>query len=157
MYTVQGIPRRAHAAALATVLARARLGNDALGAKLLRKQRLSDRIIDLVRTGVRKILALQPQLRAPGLRQPCCVRHRRGATHPRGKLVTKALLKLRARKMCAHAALEPLERGDERLRHVGPAKRTKAPASVGKLAGDGIGEQPFHIDGRHGCNHDLPS
>jgi len=66
MYTVQGSPSRAHAAALATpCLSRAGLGNDAPGAEPLREQRLADRVVDLVRTGMRQILALEPQLRAP--------------------------------------------------------------------------------------------
>ena len=42
---------------------------DALRAEALREQRLADGVVDLVRAGVREILALEPHLRAPALRK----------------------------------------------------------------------------------------
>ena len=54
--------RRWHA-----VLARAGFGDDALGADAFGEQRLADGVVDLVRAGVREILALQTHLRAPAL------------------------------------------------------------------------------------------
>ena len=47
------------------VLTGACLGDDAPRAQPLCEQRLADRVVDLVRTGVREILALEPHLRAP--------------------------------------------------------------------------------------------
>ena len=52
------------------VLAGAGLGDDALRAEPLREQRLAERVVDLVRAGVREVLALEPDLRAPGRGQP---------------------------------------------------------------------------------------
>ena len=49
------------------VLPRARLGDDALFAHPLRQQRLTERVVDLVRAGVRQILALEVNLRAAEL------------------------------------------------------------------------------------------
>ena len=48
-----------------TMLAGARFCNDAFGAQPFRQQGLAHRIIDLVRAGMRQILALQPDMRTP--------------------------------------------------------------------------------------------
>ncbi len=50
------------------MLAGAGLRNDALRAESLREQCLADRIIDLVRAGMREILTLEPHFRAPEFR-----------------------------------------------------------------------------------------
>jgi hypothetical protein len=46
-------------------------------------------VVDLVRAGVREILALQPNLRAPALRQGSGVRKRRGPPDPGLELSVK--------------------------------------------------------------------
>ena len=48
-----------------TVLARARLGDDATRTESLRQQRLAERVVDFVGTGVREIFTLEPDVRAP--------------------------------------------------------------------------------------------
>ena len=83
MYTVHGRPRRAQAAALATpcwpapVSATMRACAEALG-----EQRLADGVVDLVRAGVREVLALQPHLGAPARRQARREGERGGSAHP---------------------------------------------------------------------------
>ena len=52
------------------VLAGAGLRDDALRAEALCEQRLAERIVDLVRAGMREVLALEPDVRVPGARQP---------------------------------------------------------------------------------------
>ena len=64
------------------VLAGAGLRDDALRAEALREQRLAEGVVDLVRAGVREILALEPHLRAPARREPRGEGERRGAAHP---------------------------------------------------------------------------
>ena len=51
------------------MLAGSCFGNDAFCAKAFRKQCLADRVIDLVRTSVRKVFALQPDIGTPALAQ----------------------------------------------------------------------------------------
>ena len=41
------------------------LGDDALRAESFREQRLADRVVDLVRAGMREIFSLQPDVGAP--------------------------------------------------------------------------------------------
>ena len=122
------------------MLACARLGNDALGTELLREQRLADCVIDLVRAGVCEILAFEPKLRSPSLRQSSRVGKCRRAADPGGKFVLEARLKLLAVQMRAHATLQTFECRNEGLRNVAPAERAKAPARVGEFAGNGFGE-----------------
>ena len=43
--------------------------------------------------------------------------------------------------MLAHTLLEPLERGNERLRHIPAPEGTEAAERIGEFAGDGIGQQ----------------
>ena len=73
---------RARCGGCDAMLARAGFRNHALGAELLRKQHLPDRIVDLVRAGVRHVFALQPHLRAPALGELARVRQRRRAARP---------------------------------------------------------------------------
>jgi hypothetical protein len=68
------------------VLSGAGLGNDALYAEAFRKQRLSDRVVDLVRAGVREVLALEPYVSAPALAKPWCVRERSRPADPLAQL-----------------------------------------------------------------------
>ena len=59
----------------------ARLGDDPLLAETLREQRLTERVVDLVRPGVREVLALEPDRVAELLGQAARPRERRRPTH----------------------------------------------------------------------------
>src|SRR5690606_16833338 len=114
-----------------TVLARAGFRDDAPRAELLRKQHLADRRVDFMRTRVRKVLALQPNVRTPLLRKPVSVRERRRPSYPRFELGVEDLEKLRIAQVTIDTALQPIERGNERLGHIAPAERTESAARVG--------------------------
>src|SRR5439155_736969 len=135
------------------VLSGAGLSNDAPGAEPLREQRLADRVVDLVRTGVRQVLALEPQLRAPGRRQARRERERRGAAHPARELFGELRLKVALMQVLAHTPLEALERGDQRFRNVTAAERAEAAALIRKAAGDQLGEQAGGLRQCGGCTH----
>ena len=60
--------------------------------------------------------------------------------------VRELRLELRAVQVLAHAGFEPLERGDQRLRHVAAAERAEAAARVREAAGELVGEQGSGID-----------
>ena len=101
------------------VLSRPGLRDDALLAEPSREHRLAERVVELVRAGVEEILALQVEalvrrepLRARERRRPACVR-------PRELLELRREGRVRLRG--APAALELVERGDERLRDVATA------------------------------------
>src|SRR5207245_2952127 len=64
------------------VLTRTGLSDDSLGPQALCQQGLTDRVVDLVRTRVRQILALQPDLRTPAFRKPCGIGQCRGPANP---------------------------------------------------------------------------
>src|ERR1700734_2447904 len=108
----------------------ARLGDDAARTQPLRKQGLSKRIVDLVRTRVRQVLALQPHLGAPALAQGRRVRQRRGTAHPSVELALQLRLKILAMQMPVDAGLQPVERGHQRLRYVAAAERAVAALGV---------------------------
>src|SRR5205814_10600678 len=95
------------------------------GAEPLREQHLADRVVDLVRTGVRQVLALEPQLCAPARRQARREREGRGAAHPAGELLAELRLKVGLMQVLAHAPLEALERRDQRVRNVAAAERAE--------------------------------
>ncbi len=62
------------------------LGDDALRAHAPRQQGLAQRVVDLVRAGVRQVFALEPDLRAPALREIAHGRQRSGTSHPVAQL-----------------------------------------------------------------------
>jgi hypothetical protein len=67
MYTVHGQPYAcAGRGARDAMLAGAGFRHDASGAQALGEHCLAEGVVDLVRTGMRKILAFQPDFRAPG-------------------------------------------------------------------------------------------
>jgi hypothetical protein len=68
------------------VLPGAGLGDDAPGPEALREQPLAEGIVDLVRAGVREVLALQPHVGAPAPRELARVRERRRPSHPGAQL-----------------------------------------------------------------------
>ncbi len=109
MYTTQGSPTRAQAAAEATPCwPGTGLGHDALGADALGQQRLADGIVDLVRAGVREVLALQPHLRAPARGQRRGIGQCRGSPGPGRRARGRAPPGIRH---CADARARPA-RGD---------------------------------------------
>jgi hypothetical protein len=112
------------------VLTRARLGDDASRAQPLREQGLSKRIVDLVRTRVREVLALQPHLRAPALAQSRRVRQRRGSAHPGGELAMQLSLKILAMQIAVDAGLQAVQRRHQGLGHVAAAERAVAALGV---------------------------
>jgi hypothetical protein len=62
------------------VLSRAGLGDDPALTHPHGEQYLSERVVDLVRSGVCEVLPLQEDMRADALREPLCVVHGRGTT-----------------------------------------------------------------------------
>src|ERR1700733_3594851 len=59
--------------------------------------------------------------------------------------------------MSAHALAEALERRNQRLRNVAPAKGTETSALIGESARDPLSEQRGGIEGRGLCIHDHSS
>jgi hypothetical protein len=113
------------------VLAGTRLRDDALDAQPLREQRLADRVVDLVRTRVREVFALEPHVGAPALAEPWRVRQRRRAADPFAQLALELHLEPGIMQVLFHARFESLECRHQRLGDVAPAERAEAPALVG--------------------------
>ena len=135
MYTVHGSPTRAQAAALATPCCPAPVSAiDTACTQPPSQQRLPERIVDLVRAGVRQILALEPQLRAPARRKPRHRRQRRGAARPLAQLSLQLALKVSIAEPAACTGLESLVRRDQCLGHIAPTERPVATALIGKAA-----------------------
>jgi hypothetical protein len=106
------------------VLARAGLGDDALRAEPLREQRLAERVVDLVRAGVREVLALEPHL-APQAATGAARRSARvGRPDPASQLRSSSAWNDRSGRMSRMPCLEPLERGHQRFGHDRRAGRT---------------------------------
>src|ERR1019366_9768032 len=97
---------RAGGGARDAVLAGTRLGDDAPGAESARQQRLTERVIDLVGAGVREILAREPDLGAPALRQVRRRAERRRAADPVAQLALELRLELGIGEPAARAALQ---------------------------------------------------
>src|SRR5262249_10116176 len=110
-----------------------------------REQRLTGRIVDLVRAGVGQVLALEVHVPAPARGETRGVGERGGPADPGGELAGELGLEFRGMKMLAHAALQALERRDERLGHVTPAERAEAAARVGKFTVEQRCEQHFGV------------
>ena len=139
------------------VLAGAGLRDDALRAEALGQQALPDRVVDLVRAGVREVFTLQPHLRAPAPRQRRRVGKRRGPANPGAQLHVELGLEGGIRQDVADALFEAIERRHECLGHVAPAERAEAAARVRKLAAERLRQQRFAVDleglGLHCCNY----
>ena len=113
------------------MLTRAGLGDDPLLAHPLSQQRLTERVVDLVRAGVRQVLALEVNLRAAErLGQPTGVRH--GSRSPGVGLlqVRKLILKLRISHRFGVGGGQFVQRRDQRLRHEAPAELAVVAALV---------------------------
>ena len=132
MYTVHGKPdARAGRGARHAVLARAGLGDDALRAEALRQQRLAERVVDLVRAGVREILALEPHVARPSAATAAA----RGSAPSAGptqvlSCCCSSRWKSASRSQRLHALLEALVRRHQRLGHVAAAEGTVAAAAA---------------------------
>ena len=97
----------------------------------LREQHLAERVVDLVRAGVREVFALEPHRRRPSAAtSPRACGERRGPAGPGLQLRVELREELRVAQVLGSRCLEPLERRDERLRHVAAAERTVAAALV---------------------------
>jgi hypothetical protein len=102
------------------VLSRSRLGDDAPLAEPDREQRLAKRVVDLVRAGVAQVLALE-QDPLPGRREARGLVQRRGPAHVAREQVVELGVEAAVGPRLQPAALELVERGDQRLRHVATA------------------------------------
>src|SRR6185295_13488186 len=114
-------------------------GNDALRAQSFGEQRLPDGVVDLVRARVREVLTLQPDLRAPALGKVSCAGERGRPAHPGFELIGEFSLEIGAVQVFTDAVFEPLERRDERLRHIAATERTEAATRIGEAARQLIG------------------
>ena len=112
------------------MLARAGLGHHARSAQRFREQRLADAVVDFVRARVREVLALQPHVGAPALRQRRGVRERRRPADPGLELRDERALKLRRRQDVPHAVGQAFDRGHQRLRHEPATERAKPAVRV---------------------------
>src|SRR4029079_7036944 len=104
--------------------------DDAFRAERLREQRLADPVVDFVCAGVSEVLALEPNLGAPALRQRARVSQRGRPADPGRELANELALELGRRKDVRDAVLEPRERGHQRLGHVAAAERPEAAVAV---------------------------
>ena len=114
------------------VLSGAGLGDDAALAHAHGEQRLAERVVDLVRAGVRQILALEKDPRAAvRLRQaPRLVQRRRTADVVLEQTSRARALNCRIVARLEVRALELLDRLDERLGNVPPAEVAEVAARV---------------------------
>ena len=119
------------------VHAGARLRDHARLAEPLRKQRLADAVVDLVRAGVIQVLALEPDLRAAEHLRPALgvVDGRRPADIMR-ELVLELGDERRVVAIVLVLRLQLVERAYERLGDEHAAVRTEVSALVGQVVGD---------------------
>ena len=127
--------RRRHA-----MLPRTSFGDDALLAHADGEERLAQRVVDLVRAGVRQILALEKHARAArGRRQSSRLVDRRRAA----RVVFEQTIQLGDERLvlaCREiGTLQRLDRLDERLRHEAAAKLAEVAARVRIATGDACG------------------
>jgi hypothetical protein len=120
------------------VLPGARLCDYAFLAHTDREQRLTDRVVDFVRAGVVKILALEPDLSAAALfTQPLREIKRRGTSNvvlqQGGELSLKRGILTRA----VVFGREFVERANERLGNVATAKLSEPAGGIGNLNSGG--------------------
>ena len=98
-------------------------------AHALREQHLAEGVVELVRAGVEQVLALEPDLRSrAGIAEPASVGHRRRPARELGEPAIELGRERRIGEGACHLGLELLERGHERLRHVGAAVAVEAAA-----------------------------
>jgi hypothetical protein len=125
------------------MLPRARFGDDALGAQALGQQGLADGVVDFVRTRVREIFALEPDLRAPALAQSRGERQCGRAAHPGLELMVELGQEFGVMQIALDAHLQPVECGHQCLGNITSAKGTVASAGIRKACRRGGGAQHF--------------
>jgi hypothetical protein len=134
------------------VLTRTRFRDHSLRAEFFREQHLTDGVIDLVRTGVREIFALEPHFGAPPFRQRARMRERRRPTDPAAQLGMKFVEESTVAQVAIDTCLQAVERGHERLGHISSAERSEAAARVGILALQHARQRRLGID-RNRASH----
>ena len=118
------------------VLARTRLGDDALLAHAPRQQRLTDGVVDLVGPGVVEVLTLEVDLRpAQHLRPAPRVIDRTGPAHEVLQLVTELCLEVRIMAVALVGLAQLGERADQRLGDEQATIRAEMPGCIRKIIG----------------------
>ena len=130
------------------------LGDDPLGSEALCQQCLADCVVDLMSAGMRQVLALQPDLRAPPLRQSRAVGERRGTADPALELLFVFSLEIRGMQMLTDAVFQTLQRRNEGLGHKPTAEGAETAVGVREFSGDGISEQALAVE-RWRCHYIL--
>ena len=125
------------------MLAGAGFGDHALDAEPLCEQRLPDRVVYLVRAGMREILSLEPDVRAPAFAEPWRMRQRGRPAYPLAQLTLELGLELRIVQVLPDARLETFERGYQRFGNVAAAEGPETAPLVGQPAFDRGPEQRF--------------
>ncbi len=114
------------------VLAGAGLGDDAVLAQALGQQPLADGVVDLVSAGVGEVLALEVDLGAAELpRQVLGEVERRRPAGEVAQHSSQLSVERRVSLRLVVGALELLDRGHQRLRHIAAAEFAVAPLLVG--------------------------
>jgi hypothetical protein len=113
------------------VLSGAGLSDDPPRAESFGEQGLTDCVVDLVRTGMREILAFQPYIHTPACREGIGMRERGGSSDPRLELALERCLELATVQLLAHTLFQTLERRNQSLGHVAAAERAEATACIG--------------------------
>ena len=108
------------------MLTGARLGDEAALAHALGQQRLADDVIELVRSGMRQVLAFEEQSDAEQLAQPAAFGDRRRAAPVMPQEVVQTAAEGGICPSGLEAGLELLASGHERLRHEPPSEFAKA-------------------------------
>src|SRR5690606_23463920 len=115
------------------VLTGPRLGNHPGLAHAPRDQRLPDRVVDLVRSGVKEVFALQINLRAAEFAREAFGEVKRcRAYRELTEIILQLALELRVLLASPVLRLEFLERMHQRFGHVPASVRTKAPRLIGQ-------------------------
>jgi hypothetical protein len=115
------------------MLARTGFGDDALGTETLCQQRLAHGVVDLVRTRVRQIFALEPDLGSPTLAQCGRMGKSGWAAHPRLEFASEFSLKFGVVQIPLHAGLQTIERGHQGLGNIAPAEGPETAANIGRI------------------------
>ena len=111
------------------MLAGAGLGDDALLAHATREQRLPEHVVDLVRTGVVEVLALEVDARSPTLGgEAAGERERAGPAGVRALEFGELQAERRVHQRRVEGGLQLVEGGGERLWHEPSAVRTEVPS-----------------------------
>ena len=136
---------RAHRRCGHTVLARARLGNDARLAHAFREKDLAHRVVDLVRAGVEQILALEVNLRPAELtRQALGEIQGRGTSTEFAQVVIQLPLKLRIVLRAEVFLLQLLQGMHQRFGNEPAAVGTEVSAGIRqRLCGNGAHSSPI--------------